>query len=115
MVGLEFQKYSGKTNSLQHEQALSNLIPRLTRLLQDTFGLDLSKLTLVCIPAASRINNDARYRDFSERLVRITGMENAFGHIQIIEDAVPKHLGGTGIPVLQFDESFFKDKYVILF
>lgn len=42
-------------------------------------------------------------------------MENAFGHIQIVEDAVPKHLGGTGIPVLQFDESFFKDKYVILF
>lgn len=110
-----FKNTPGKTNLLQHEQALSNLIPRLTRLLQDTFGLDLPKLTLVCIPAASRINNDARYRDFSERLVRITGMENAFGHIQIVKDAVPKHLGGTGIPVLQFDESFFKDKYVILF
>lgn len=42
-------------------------------------------------------------------------MDNAFEHIQVVEDATPKHLGGTGTPVLHFDENFFKGRYILLF
>ena len=70
---------------------------------------------MVCIPAASKANNDARYKEFSNKLTELTGMINSFEHMQIVEDATPKHLGGTGNPTLHFDEDFFKDKYVILF
>lgn len=110
-----FKNTPGKTTSLQHEQALNNLLPRLTSMLRSTFGDKLQLLTLVCIPAASKVNNDARFKDFSERLSNVTGMYNAFGHIQVMQDATPKHLGGTGTPVLHFDENFFKDRYVLLF
>lgn len=110
-----FKNTPGKTSSLQHEQALNNLLPRLTRMLKTTFGDRLQLLTLVCIPAASRANNNARFYDFSERLTRNTDMDNAFGHIQIMEDATPKHLGGTGTPVLHFDESYFHGRYILLF
>lgn len=110
-----FKNTPGKTSPIQHKQALDNLMPRLTRLLKATFGDKLQLLTLVCIPAASKENNNARFKDFSERLSSGTGMDNAFEHIQIIEDATPKHLGGTGIPVLHFDDTFFKGRYILLF
>ena len=110
-----FKNTPGKTSSIQHEQALENLLPRLTRMLNNTFGEKLQLLTLVCIPAASKVNNNARFKDFSERLSNNTGMDNAFEHIQVVEDATPKHLGGTGTPVLHFDENFFKGRYILLF
>lgn len=110
-----FKNTPGKTSTLQHEQALNNLLPRLTSMLRSTFGDKLQLLTLVCIPAASKVNNNARFKDFSERLSNSTGMYNAFGHIQVMEDATPKHLGGTGTPVLHFDESYFNGRYVLLF
>lgn len=110
-----FKNTPGKTSSYEHNKALENLLPRISQLLSSTFGKDIYKLVLVCIPAASKANNDARYKEFSNKLTELTGMINSFEHIQIVEDATPKHLGGTGNPTLHFDEDFFKDKYVILF
>ena len=42
-------------------------------------------------------------------------MKNGYGYIEIIKDATPKHLGGTGVPTLQFDENYFKGKKILLF
>lgn len=110
-----FKNTPGKTSSYEHNKALENLLPRISQILSSTFGKDIYKLVLVCIPAASKVNNDARYKEFSNKLTELTGMTNSFEHIQIVADATPKHLGGTGNPTLHFDEDFFKDKYVILF
>lgn len=110
-----FKNTPGKTSSIQHEQALENLLPRLTRMLNNTFGEKLQLLTLVCIPAASKVNNNARFEDFSKRLTNETDMDNAFDHIQVVKDATPKHLGGTGTPILHFDEDYFKGRYILLF
>lgn len=111
----KFKNTPGKTSSYEHNKALENLLPRISQLLSSTFGKDIYKLVLVCIPAANKANNDARYKEFSNKLTELTGMTNSFEHIQIVADATPKHLGGTGNPTLHFDEDFFKDKYVILF
>ena len=110
-----FKNTPGKTSSYEHNKALENLLPRISQLLSSTFGKDIYKLVLVCIPAANKANHDARYKEFSNKLTELTGMTNSFEHIQIVADATPKHLGGTGNPTLHFDEDFFKDKYVILF
>lgn len=110
-----FKNTPGKTSSYEHSKALENLLPRISRFLSGTFGMDIHKLVLVCIPAASKVNNDAKYKEFSCKLTELTGMTNSFEQIQIVADATPKHLGGTGNPTLHFDEDFFKDKYVILF
>lgn len=66
-------------------------------LLQNTFGSYLDLLTLVCIPASSKINNYARYAVFSKRLTRNTNMENAFDHIHFVKEATPKHWEGQAI------------------
>lgn len=110
-----FKNTPGKTSTEQHERALSELLPRISTVLYNTFGNDIAKLVLVCIPAATSTSNNARYKEFSQRLTRNTGMINSFDYIQITEDATPKHLGGTGNPTIHIDEDFFKDKYVLLF
>lgn len=110
-----FKNTPGKTSSEQHERALSELLPRISVELCNTFGNDITKLVLVCIPAATRATNNARYKEFSQRLTRMTGMINSFDYIQITEDATPKHLGGTGNPTIDIDENFFENKYILLF
>lgn len=110
-----FKNTPGRTSEEEHEEALDEVIPTLTSLLEDTFGKYLDMLTLVCIPASSEANNNARFEDFSERLANETSMDNAFDHIQVVKDATPKHLGGTGTPVLHFDEDYFNGRYILLF
>ena len=110
-----FKNTPDKTSEEQHEKALNVIISDLTMLLQNTFGSYLDLLTLVCIPASSKINNYARYAVFSKRLTRNTNMENAFDHIHFVKEATPKHLGGTGYPILQFDENYFSGRYILLF
>lgn len=100
---------------LNYRKALGILVPLISKELKLTFNADLAELTLVCIPASTEIDNKRRYRGFSEALATETGMLNAFNHIRITHDATPKHLGGTGNPTLEFDEYFFKDKFVLLF
>lgn len=110
-----FKNDPKKTSPVKHEDALSKIIPRMTRMLKDTFGTYLSQLTLVCISASSQSANEARFHDFSQKLAAETGMSNAYPYIQITKDATPKHLGGTGMPTLQFDENYFKGRYILLF
>lgn len=109
-----FKNTPGKTSSLQHKRALETLIPKLLRILKSSFK-DLSRITLVCIPASTRSSNISRYELFSDILAKRTGMINSYKHITILKDGEPKHLGGTGKPTLQFDKDFFVGKYVLLF
>lgn len=108
-------------SSERHEHALKVLIRRLFFALQNDFSgsENMSYLTFVCIPASTRAKNEARYRDFSERLCNVTCMENGFDHIHIVKDGLSKNspdntTGHSIQPVVKFDD-WFKDKYVLLF
>ncbi|GAA5578313.1 phosphoribosyltransferase [Porphyromonas gingivalis] len=110
-----FKNTPGKISPINHERALNDIILKLKLLLQNTFGDRLTLLTFVCIPAATKETNNARFMDFSKRLSKETGILNGFEYIQIKKDATPKHLRGSGTPTLQIDTNFFKGKYIILF
>lgn len=97
-----------------YSEALDIIVPRYERVLRETFGNLLSKLTFVCLPASTAQKNRLRWSEFSQRICSELNMSNAFSHISIIQDAVPKHLGGDGNPELSFDETYFKDRYVII-
>ena len=99
-----------------HSAAMQDVIYSVSSELQRRFGADpLKILTLVCIPASSNSKNKLRYEDFSQQLCSRTGMTNSFDKITITCDATPKHEGGTGMPTLEFDNAFFKGKYIVLF
>jgi hypothetical protein len=110
-----FKNTPGRTEDHRHEEALDYIVPGVSDILNKTFGYLINNLTLVCVTASNEDANYARYYEFSNRLCKNTGMLNSFSKINIINDAIPKHLGGDGKPDLSFDDSFFKDKNVILF
>lgn len=113
-----FKNTPDKTSETEHQEALDDVIPRIKEILISTFGqANLSKLTLVCIPASNQINTKRRYEEFSNRLCHETGLINSYERIKVIHERNARHTGGTGLQTefLAFDESFFKDRYVILF
>lgn len=82
----------------------------------DFSGKNNADLVLACIPASTREANQRRYAWFSQAVCQNLNLQNAFEHISIIKEKEPKHI--TGIEsdtVLEFDESFFAGKDVILF
>lgn len=103
-----------KDRKYTYEEALSIIIPQYESCLKQTFGNKLSQLTFVCIPASSSLQNNLRWKTFSQKICEDLNMYNGYDYISVARDAVPKHLGGDGNPLLKIDESFFKEKYVIL-
>ena len=101
---------------IRHESAMTRIFPDILKLLHHTFSSNLlSKLTLVCIPSSKRIVTERRYKDFSEKLCKESGMMNGYNHISVIYDGDAKHLGGSNSAQYSINRSFFKDKYIILF
>lgn len=104
-----------KTTEYDHKLAMNKVIKELEYKLRKDFGDNISKLTLVCIPASTKIKNEARYKEFSNIICEKLNMTNAYPFITLSEDRIAKHLGGSGINHLIFDEPFFKRKKIILF
>jgi hypothetical protein len=99
-----------------HERALSTVVPRFKELLVKSFGENyLKSMTLVCIPASTKALNESRYKDFSERLCKETGMENGYPYTYITHERTAKHEGGEDENVnYSFKDVYFKGKRVIL-
>jgi small subunit ribosomal protein S1 len=112
-----FKNTPGKTTPAKHEEALSEVIPRVKKQLENTFGHSLNSLTLVCIPASSSEKTSARYEDFSIRLCERTGMSNAYDYMTVVSSSPEKKFGGSGISTnnVSFDEDYFKGRFVVLF
>ena len=107
-------------SELEHEEALDEVIPLLKERLIDTFEEEnIPFLTMVCLPASTKAKNEARYKEFSERLCQETGMENGYEYIHFIRDGLSKNdpnneMGRSIQPKVAFDD-WFENKYVLLF
>lgn len=102
----------------EHDYAVNYVIKELNGLLSKTFSsTDLSKLTLVCIPASTQEKTESRYKEFCKKMCDVTGMINSYDKIEVIKSKIEKRNGGTNFDYdnLWFNKSFFKDKYIILF
>ena len=111
-----FKNDPTKVSQDNHDEAMRWVIQKVKDKLVETFGREsLKHLTLVCIPASSKMITERRYKDFSTLLCKETGMNNSYSYINITQDATPKHLGGTGKPIVEYNADFFKNKNVIIF
>lgn len=104
-----------KTTEYDHRVAMNKVIKELEYKLKKDFGNYVSKLTFVCIPASTKIKNEARYKEFSNIICGKLNMKNAYSFITLNQDRMAKHLGGYDINNLIFDEAFFNEKNIILF
>lgn len=101
--------------SARHERAKDIVIPLLNKVLDHFFDTNVSKLTLVCVPASKEAVNQRRFEDFSEELCETSNMSNGYYHIHFKRDGEATHLGGTSSSEVSLDTEFFKGKYVLLF
>ena len=110
-----FKNNSELTDPISHRNAMEKAISLLTDLLQATFGDLLAQLTLVCIPASTAAKTAARFEEFAQIVTAKTGMDNGYGHIDIVVDQDPEHLGDSHLPQYAIDPAFFKGRQVLLF
>lgn len=112
----DFKNDPSKVSPEDHNKAMLWVVQNVKNKLIETFDNEsLKLLTLVCIPASSKMITERRYKEFSSMLCKETGMDNSYSYINIIQDAPPKHLGGTGNPTVEYNADFFKNKNIIIF
>ena len=99
----------------EHDMALNRAVKWTENILSETFGTDVSKLTLVCLTASTRMKNDRRFKLFAEKVCSDLNMYNAYNHINIVADGEAKHEGGTVAVGKSYDANWFKNKYIVLF
>ena len=88
------------------------------------FGRKIGKVVFSCIPASSQERNEARNKDFSELVCRLSGAINGFSHVKVIGERTSVH--GTKVRKevrakrieersnIEVDAEFFKNKIVCI-
>ena len=113
-----FKNDPGRISPSVHAKTLNIVVSMLKNKLTSTFSEEsLKYITLVCIPASSQAKTKARYEEFSSKICEELGMINAYPHINVTEERLERHLGGTTTDTdkISFDNDFFNGKYVLLF
>jgi hypothetical protein len=108
-----FKNNSELTDPISHKIALDKAIDLVLPLLRNTFGEELKKLTLVCIPASTAEQTAARFEEFARRVTEATGMTNGYDHITVVADK--DGVGDSHLPEYAIDNEFFAERKVLLF
>ena len=83
-------------------------------------AVDMSDVTIVCIPASTRCANVRRWKRFSQVLCRLTGAQNGFDRVQVFGSRKPAHVTGeyelaTNIKhYVHIDDEFFRGRKVMV-
>lgn len=83
-------------------------------------AMDISDLTVVCIPASTRCANIRRWKRFSHLLCQLTGAQDGFDRVQVSGSRKRAHITGdyelcTNIKhYVHIDADFFKGKKVLV-
>lgn len=104
----------------RHRNSVDIVLPKLCKVLRHYFGNKVPKLTIVPVLASTRIISDRRYADIMERICNELDMNNGYLHVTITKEGISKNdptnnTGHSIPPEVEYEQSFFKDKYVILF
>lgn len=104
----------------RHRNSVDIVLPKLCKVLRHYFGNKVPKLTIVPVLASTRIVSDRRYADIMERICNELDMYNGYLHMTITKEGISKNdptnnTGHSIPPEVEYEQSFFKDKYVILF
>ena len=96
----------------------------VAKMLVKKFGRKIGKVVFSCIPASSQERNEARNKEFSELVCRLSGAINGFSHVKVIGERTSVH--GTKVRKevrakrieersnIEVDAEFFKNKIVCI-
>ena len=90
--------------------------------LMQEYGDKLKDMAFVCVPTSDKDHYSPRFHDFCKRVSELSGIENGFSHIIIMQSrkAVHEHRHGKKkceeqSQLIDFDIRFFKGKDVCVF
>ena len=110
---VNFKGNSELTTEIDHRQALNKAIGDVTALIKNTFGDAAQEMTLVCIPAATETNTQRRFKEFSERICKNTGITNAYPLVTWTSHINPDD--GEQEDEWEIDGETLKGKNILLF
>lgn len=85
------------------------------------YGTELSEMTFVCVPAHSAEANAARYKDFSQMVCALTGMQNGYKFVKVSGEKLAIHeckkgeKSFTSTRVIEFSKKGLNGAKVLLF
>ena len=83
-------------------------------------AMDLSDMTVVCVPASTHYAHVRRWKRFTQWLCQLTGAQNGFDHIQVFGSRKKAHVTGeyelaTNIKhYVHIDDAYFRGRKVIV-
>ena len=83
-------------------------------------AVDMSDITIVCIPASTRYAHVRRWKRFSQQLCRLTGALNGFNHVTVFGSRKRAHVTGeyelaSNIKhCIHIDADFFRGRKVLV-
>lgn len=84
------------------------------------YAMELSNVTVVCIPASTKCSHVRRWKRFSQQLCRLTGARNGFDHVQVFGSRKRAHVTGeyelaTNIKhCVHIDADYFRGRKVLV-
>lgn len=85
------------------------------------YGTECSDIVFSCVPASSAEKNEIRYKSFCEKVCELTGAVNGYEHVRVVGERLAIHENRSKekeireVNIIEFDESWFKGRKVVLF
>ena len=85
-------------------------------------GEQVKDMVFLCVPASRQEVNRSRYKEFCKEVSRLSGIQNGYSHLILMEDRLAIHERRRGgekeiskVSIMDFDRAFFKGKKVLVF
>lgn len=90
--------------------------------LKEIYGDNLKNMSFVCVPTSDKGQYVARFSQFCKRVSELSGVENGFSHVVIMQSRISVHSHRRGKKkcevkpqIVDFDLRYFKGKDVCVF
>lgn len=104
------------------DEAYKQVAQMVDSYLKKEYGEEVKDMVFLCVPASRQEVNRSRYKEFCKEVSRLSGIQNGYSHLILMEDRLAIHerrRGGekeiTKVSIMDFDRAFFKGKKVLVF
>ena len=104
------------------DEAYRQVAQMVDSYLKKEYGEEVKDMVFLCVPASRQEVNRSRYKEFCKEVSRLSGIQNGYSHLILMEDRLAIHERRRGrekeiskVSIMDFDRAFFKGKKVLVF
>lgn len=99
------------------DEAYKQVAQMVDSYLKKEYGEEVKDMVFLCVPASRQEVNRSRYKEFCKEVSRLSGIQNGYSHLILMEDRLAIHERRRGgekeiskVSIMDFDRAFFKGK-----